>query len=120
MCFNLALSFYVCMYVYVLPVSHVSGVARVCVFVHMCAGTCTYISMAYVCIRICVLGFICLVSVGPAMRATRAYIHTYDVAAHCATVARRHRYSGAMSPHIRMYVHMLYLGLCVLHALGQP
>ena len=27
------------------------------------------------------------------------YIRTNDVAAHCATVARRHRYSCAMSPH---------------------
>ena len=34
------------------------------------------------------------------MRATRVYIHTYDVAAHCATVARRHRYS------VRTYVRM--------------
>ena len=35
------------------------------------------------------------------VRATRAYIRTmpYDVASHCATVAQRHRYSGAMSPH---------------------
>ena len=35
---------------------------------------------------ICLLGFTCLACVGRAMRATRAYIHTYDVAAHCATV----------------------------------
>ncbi len=69
-------------------------------------------------IRICVqvLGFMCLACVGPAMRAT-CYIHTYDIAAHCAVVARRHRYSGAMSSHVRMYA---YLGLHVLHALGQP
>ena len=76
---------YVCMYVYphtyVLPVSHVS-----------------------VPWHFCVLGFMCI---GAAMRATRAYIHTYDVAAHCATVARRHRYSGAMSSHIRTYARTL-------------
>ena len=45
------------------------------------------------------MGFTCLACVGPAMRATRTYIRTNDVAAHCATVARRHRYSCAMSPH---------------------
>ena len=42
--------------------------------------------MTYVRIRICVLGLMCHACVGPTMRATRAYIHTYDVAAHCATV----------------------------------
>ena len=98
------------MYTYVLAVSHVSA--------RSCTCACTYVSMTYICISICILGFMCLACVGPAMRATRAYIHTYDVAAHCATVARRHRYSGTMSLHIHPYAHMLYLGLLVLHALG--
>ena len=120
-------------YTYVLPVSHVSA--------HSCTCACTYVSMTYVRIHICVhvscmrwashesyihtydvahcatvgttpsllesartyvcayvlLGFTCLACVGPAMRATRAYIRTNDVAAHCATVAQRHRYSCAMT-----------------------
>jgi len=65
-----------------------------------------------------VLGFMCLACVGPAMRATRAYIHTYDVAA--LLLAWCHRHSGAMSPHVRTYAHLCYLGLRVLHALGWP
>ena len=92
------------MYVYV----RTSGVARVrvCAFVHVCMYVRKYDVRTYVRIRICVLGFAC---VGPAMRATRAYIHTYDVATHCATMARRHRYSGVMSPHVRTYAHMAYV-----------
>ena len=52
-------------------------------------------------------------------RELRALTYTH-VAAHCATVARRHRYSDAMSPYVRTYAHMLYLGLRVLHALDHP
>ena len=97
---------YVYMYMYVLPVSHVSACS--------CTCACTYVSMTYVRIQICVLGFMCLACVGPAMRATRAYIRTNNVAAHCATVARRRCYSGAMDPrHVRTYAHMFYWGLRV-------
>ena len=52
----------------------------------------------YVCACV-LLGFTCLACVGPAMRATQAYIRTNDVAAHYATVAQHQRYSCAMSPH---------------------
>ena len=81
--FDLALSFYVCMYVCKYVYVRTSGVARVCAFVHVCR---TYVSMTHVRIRICVHGFMCLACVGPAMRATRAHVHTYDVAVRCATV----------------------------------
>ena len=40
----------------------------------------------YIC-AYALLGFTCLACIGPAMRAMWAYIHTSDVAAHCATVA---------------------------------
>ena len=69
---------YVCMYTYILPVSHVSA--------RLCTCTSTYTRMTYERIRICVLRFMCYACIGPAMRATRTYIHTYNVAAHCATV----------------------------------
>ena len=49
----------------------------------------------YVCAYV-LLGFTCLACVGLTMRATRAYLGTKYVAAHCATVARRHRYSCTM------------------------
>ena len=64
---------YVCMYTYVLLVSHVS-----------CTCACTYISMT--CMYTHMRTVMCLACVGPTMRATRAFIHTYDVAAHCGTV----------------------------------
>ena len=50
-------------------------------------------------VHMALLGFTCLACIGLAMRATQAYIRTNDVAAHCATVARHHCYSCAMSPH---------------------
>ena len=56
---------------------------------------------------------LCLACVGPAMRATRAYIHTYDVAAHCATVGTL----LGRDESARTYV-CAYVGLRVLHALG--
>ena len=104
------------LYVYV----RTSGVARVCAFVHACmyvrirnirtwvhvscCGTTPSLlgrdesTRTYVC-AYASLGLTCLAFIGPAMGATRAYIRTNDVAAHFATVARRHRYSCAMSPH---------------------
>ena len=79
--------------VYVLPVSHASARSvHVRVRLHVRAYD--------VRIRICVLGFAC---VGPAMKHTLTYTHT-NVAAHCATVARRHRYSGARDESARTYV----------------
>ena len=96
---------YVCMYVYV----RTFGVKCVHVSARSCTCACNNVHMTYICIRICILGFMSLACVGPAMRATRAYIHTYDGTAHCATVARCHRYLGRMSPHVRTYAH-IYLG----------
>ena len=66
------------MYTYILPVSHVSA--------RLCTCACMYARMTYERIRMCILGFMCYACIGPAMRAMRAYIHTYNVAAHCATV----------------------------------
>ena len=65
------------------------------------------------------LEFTCLTCAGPVMRATRAYISTNDVAAHCATVARRYRYSCTMSPHktatsANSFIREALLALCVL------
>ena len=94
---------YVCMYTYVLPVSHMSACS--CMYVH-------------VRIRICIPGFMCLACVGPELHAL-TYIHTMLL--HIVLLlARQHRYSGTMSRHVRTYAHMFYFGLCVLHALGQP
>ena len=65
--------------------------------------------------------FTCLACVGLAIRATRAYIRTNDVAAHCATVARRHRYSCAMTRSAQncslcklIHLREALLALCVL------
>ena len=60
----------------------------------------------------------CLACVGPAMRATHAYIHTYDVAAHCASVGMMPSLLGRYESAHRTYSHMLYLGLRALHELG--
>ena len=51
-----------------------------------CTCACTYVGMTYIGTYMHMRTCTCLACVGPAMRATRAYIHTYDVAAHCATV----------------------------------
>ena len=57
----------------------------------------------------------CLACVGSAMRATCAYIHTYDFAAHCATVGTTPTLLGR-DESARTYV--CAYGLRVLHALG--
>ena len=63
------------MYVYV-RTSGVACVMHVCMYIHK-YDICTYTHMRTV---------MCLACVGPTMRATRAFLHTYDVAAHCGTV----------------------------------
>ena len=105
--FNLALSFYVYMNVCMYVCIRMYFRCRTCLRIHACVHVRTYTSMTYIRIHICVLGFMCLTCVGPAMRATHTYIHTYDVVAHCAAVAQRHRYSSVMSLHVHMYAHRL-------------
>ena len=88
---------YVCMYV------------RTCLRVRAHVHVLTFVRIHYT------LGSCVFACIGPATRATRTYIHTYDVAAHCATMAQRHRYSG---PHVRRYVHMALLGFMCLACVG--
>ena len=45
----------------------------------------------------------------PAMRATRAYIYTYDVAAHCATVGTTPSLLGRDESARTWYAHMVYV-----------
>ena len=99
---------YVCMYTYVLQVSHVSA--------RSCTCACTYVSMTYLRIRICVvLGFMCLRLLHafgqPWELYTRAYIHTYDVAAHCATVGTTPSLLGRASArtHVCAYVKFTWV-----------
>ena len=98
------------MYVYVCT----SGVAHVCAFVHVHVHMYMYVlSMTYIRICICVLGFMCLACVGPAMRATRTYIHTYDVAACCVTVGTTPLLLGCDES-----AHRLLLGFTCLACIG--
>ena len=98
---------YVCMYVYV----RTSGVACVRAFVHVCM----YVRMTYIRVY---LGFMCLACVGPAMRATCTYIHTYDVATHCATVGTTPSLLGCdESSHMHICAYVL-LGFTCLACAG--
>ena len=106
---------YVCMYVYVV---RTSSVTRVCAIMHVCMyifirkyDVCTYTPMRT---------WVHVSCMRWASHESYTHIHTYDVAAHCATVPRHHRYLGTMSLRVRTYAHMLYLCLRVLHMLGQP
>ena len=98
---------YVCMNTYVLPVSHVSA--------HSCTCACTYVSMMYVRMHIIMRTWVACV--GPAMRATRTFIHTYVVAAHCATVGTTASLLRRASACTYVCVYVL-LGLTCLACVG--
>ena len=73
-----------------------------------CTCACMYVSMTYVRICIYVLGFMCLA----ASHESYTRLYTHMMLLHIVLLlARRHRYSGAMCPHVRTYAHMFYLGL---------
>ena len=105
---------YVCMYVYV----RTSGVARVCAFVHVSMYVRKYDIRTYTHMR---TGFMCLSTlacIGPTMRATHVYIHTYDVPAHCATFGTTPSLLGR-DESARMYVcTYVLLGFTCLACVG--
>ena len=107
------LGMYVCMYVYV----RISGVTRVCAFVHVCMYVCKYDVRTYVYAYEYVLHVLGQPWVWWELH-TLTYTHTM-LLHFVLLLIQCHRYSGAR-PHVCTYAHMFYLGLHVLHELGQP